>query len=213
MGSKITTEMVKELRGRTGAGVMDCFAALASCGGNQTAAEELIRKRRAAQPLESPTDGSHRAGVVHSYVHTGDRIGALVEVECTTDFAARTTEFRTFAHDLAMHVAALKPSWVSPEDAPWEEGSEDGEQIDSNRYLLLQPFIKDAGRTIGDLLAELSDRIGEPVAIRRFVRWEVGEDVPQDAAQPLQKPRGPLIAGAVMILLALAATIGLMLCA
>lgn len=211
MGSKITTEMVKDLRGKTGAGVMDCYAALASCGGDQAAAEELIRRRRAANPIESPTDGSHRAGIVHSYVHTGDRIGTLVEVECGTDFAARTGEFRTFTHDLAMHIAAMKPSWVSPEDVSWDAKGDDGE-IDSARYLLLQPFIKDATRTIGDLLAELSDRIGEPVAIRRFVRWEVGEDIRPEQPQPLDRPRGPMVAFAVVILLALAATFGLMLC-
>lgn len=210
MGSKITTEMVKELRGKTGAGVMDCFAALASSSGDQAAAEELIRKRRAANPIESPEDGSHRAGVVHSYIHAGDRIGVMVEVECGTDFAARTEEFKAFAHDLAMHVAAMKPSWISPEDVPWDAA--DDEEIDSSRYLLLQPFIKDAGRTIGELLAELSDRIGEPVAIRRFERWEVGEEIPGELPQPLNKPRGPMVAAAVVLLMALAACLGLMVC-
>jgi elongation factor Ts len=209
MGNKITTEMVKDLRSKTGAGVMDCYATLVSCSGDQTTAEELIRKRRAANPIESLGDGS-RAGVVHSYVHTGDRIGVLVEVECGTDFAARTDEFKTFTHDLAMHIAALKPSWVSPEDAPWDAMGD--EEIDSVRYLLLQPFIKDASRTIGDLLAELSDRIGEPCVIKRFVRWEVGEEVPSELPQPLDKPKGPMVATAVVILLAMAATFGLMLC-
>ena len=134
----------------------------------------------------------------------------MVEVECGTDFAARTSEFKEFAHDLAMHIAAMKPSWVSPEDAPWD--AKDDEEIDSSRYLLLQPFIRDASRTIGDLLAELSDRIGEPVAIRRFERWEVGEEIQEEPPQPLDKPRGPTVAFAVVILLGLATCFGLMLC-
>lgn len=210
MGNKITIEMVKDLRSKTGAGVMDCYATLVSCGGDQITAEELIKKRRAANLIESPTDGS-RAGIVHSYVHTGDRIGVLVEVECGTDFAAKTDEFKTFTHDLAMDIAALKPSWVSPEDTPWDAAGD--EEIDNVRYLLLQPFIKDASRTIGDLLAELSNRIGEPCVIRRFVRWEVGEEVQLELPQPLDKPRGPIVATAVVILLAMVATFCLMLCA
>jgi elongation factor Ts len=199
--------MVKDLRGKTGAGVMDCHAALAKCDGDLEAAEKLIRNDQHAQSTEIRSCG---AGVVHSYVHTGDRIGVMVEVECGTDFAARTDEFRTFVHDLAMHVAALKPSWISPEDVPWNT-SED-EEVDSSRYLILQPFIKDGSKSIGDLLAELSARIGEPVAIRRFVRWEVGEEIPPEMTQPLDKPRGPMVAAAVVILLALAATFFLMLC-
>jgi len=206
--AKITTEMVKGLRDKTGAGVMDCRTALTRCDGNQEAAEKLIGEERRAQPIETPSCG---AGVVHSYIHTGDRIGVMVEVECGTDFAARTDEFKTFAHDLAMHIAAMAPSWVSPEDAPWNTSGD--EEIDSSRYLLLQPFIRDGSKSIGDLLAELSDRIGEPVAIRRFARWEVGEEIPPEETQPLDKPRGPLVAAAVVILLALAATFFLMLCA
>lgn len=211
MDSKITTEMVKDLRSKTGAGVMDCHAALTSCGGDQAAAEELIRKRQAANPVESPNDGSCKAGAVHSYVHTGGRIGVLVEVECGTDFAARTEEFKTFAHDIAMHIAALKPLWISPEDVPWD--TKDDEEVDSARYLVLQPFIKDPSRTIGELLAELSNRIGEPVAIRRFVRWDIGEEIPSELPQPLDKPKGPIVAAAVVILMAMATTFFLMLCA
>jgi len=182
MGNKIATDMVKDLRGRTGAGVMDCYAALVSCGGDRVAAEELIRKCRGANPVEYPIDGSPKAGALHSYIHIGDRIGVLVEVECGTDFAARTVEFKTFVHDLAIHIAALKPSLVSPENVPWE-----GQ--DKARYLLLQSFVKDASRTVGDLLAELSDRIGEPVVIKRFVRWEVGEDVQAESQPQLEKVR------------------------
>lgn len=208
--TKITTEMVKNLRDKTGAGIMDCRTALASCDGDSEAAEKLITEQRRALSVEAPQ--SRGAGVVHSYIHTGDRIGVLVEVECGTDFAARTVEFKTFVHDLAMHVAALAPLWISPEDAQWNTSGDDDE-IDSSRYLLLQPFIKDGSKSIGDLLAELSDRIREPVAIRRFVRWEVGEEITLEEAQPLDKPRGPMIAAAVVILLALAATFGLMLCA
>jgi elongation factor Ts len=207
---RITAEMVKELRGRTGAGIMDCRTALAGCGGDQAAAEEVIRRNRIANLPESSDENNHGAGVIHSYIHTGSQIGVLVEVECGTDFAARTEEFKAFAHDLAIHIAAMDPLWVSPEDAPWD-GQDVG--IDDSRYLLLQPFVKDASRTIGDLLAELSDRIGEPVAIRRFIRWKVGENIPgEPESQTADKPSGLMVAGAVVILLALAATFSLMLC-
>jgi hypothetical protein len=105
----------------------------------------------------------------------------------------------------------MKPSWISPEDAGWDSG-EDGE-IDTMRYLLLQPFIKDASRTIGELLSDLSDRLGEPCSIRRFVRWEAGEEPePEPVPQPLDKPRGPMVAAAVLILAVLAAAFGLMVC-
>jgi elongation factor Ts len=134
----------------------------------------------------------------------------MVEVECGTDFAARTEEFKTFVHNLAMHIAAMKPSWISPEDAPWDAA--DDEEIDSSRYLLLQPSIKDGSQTIAELLAELSDRIGEPCAIKRFARWEIGEEVQPEPSQPLDKPRGPMVATAAIILLGLVVTFCLMLC-
>lgn len=204
---KITVEMVKDLRARTSAGIMDCRAALERSAGDPEAAEKLIAEERRTAHVEVRPCG---AGVVHAYIHAGDRIGAMVEVECGTDFAARTEEFKTFVHDLAMHVAALNPSWISPEDVPWNASGD--EEIDSSRYLLLQPFIKDGSKTIGDLLAELSDKIGEPCVVRRFARWEVGEEIQPEEAQPLDKPRGPMTAIAVLILLAMAASLGLMLC-
>jgi hypothetical protein len=105
----------------------------------------------------------------------------------------------------------MKPSWISPEDAPWNTPGD--EEIDSSRYLILQPFIKDGCLTIGDLLTELSDRIGEPCVIKRFIRWDVGDEITPEEAQPLDKPKGLMIVGAVMILLAMAATFFLMLCA
>jgi elongation factor Ts len=201
-------DMAKDLRARTGAGIMDCRSALQACGGDPAKAESLIRESRSARFVAAPSCG---VGVVHSYIHTGGRIGALVEVVCGTDFAARTEEFKAFAHDLAMHVAAMSPTWISPEDAPWD-GQKDGE-ADTARYLLLQPSVRDPSRSIGDQLAELSDRIGEPCAIRRFVRWEAGEEIAlEEPAQPLDKPRGLLAALAAVILLAIAATFGLMLC-
>jgi len=209
MGDKISTTMVKELRSKTGAGVVDCYSILRSCGGDLAVAEGIIRKRRIDNPTESTAEGT-RTGYVHSYVHIGDRIGVMVEVECGTDFAARTDEFKTFVHDLAIHIAAMKPSWVSPEDVPWED-SGSGE-IDSARYLLLQPFIKDPSRTIGELLTELSDRIGEPCIVRRFVRWEAGEEIPEETSQPLEKSKGIKIAFSVIILLALVASLILGFC-
>jgi elongation factor Ts len=204
----MTVEKIKALRARTGAGVMDCRSVLAECGGDVDAAEKLMRGRRSAKIEVGLED--MRAGAVHSYVHTGDRVGVMVEVACGTDFAARTSEFKAFAHDLAMHIAAMAPLWVSPAEAPWDSG---GDGIDDSRYLLTQPFIKDGSVTIGDLVAELSDRIGEPVAIRRFVRWEVGEGVPEPEPQPLAKPNSPKVAGAVLLLAAIAAALVAMLCA
>jgi elongation factor Ts len=202
-------EKVKDLRGKTGAGIMDCHTALTKCGGDLEAAEQLIKIERYGRPVEIRPCG---AGVIHSYIHTGDRIGVMVEVECGTDFAAKTDEFRTFVHDLAMHIAALKPSWVSPEDVTWNTTQDGDEEVDSVRYLVLQPFIKDGSKSIGDLLVELSARIGEPVSIRRFARWEIGEEIPPETTQPLDKPKGPMVAAAVVILLAIGATLFLMLC-
>jgi len=206
--SKVTIEMVKDLRSKTGSGIMDCHTALSKCAGDLEAAEKLIAEERKTLQIEARPCG---AGVIHSYIHMGGHIGVLVEVACGTDFAAKTDEFKTFVHDLAMHIAAMKPSWISPEDAPWNTPGD--EEIDSSRYLILQPFIKDGGLTIGDLLTELSDRIGEPCVIKRFIRWDVGDEITPEEAQPLDKPKGLMIVGAVMILLAMAATFFLMLCA
>jgi len=203
---KTTAEKIKILRDRTGVGVMGCCRVLNECGGDIETAEKMIRDSRTGQVPEISTGG---AGIVHSYVHTGDRVGVLVEVSCGTDFAARTDEFKTFVHDLAMHIAAMNPLWISPIEAPWDSGDGD---VDDSRYLITQPFIKDGSRTIGDLLVELSERMREPCAIRRFVRWEVGEELPEPKPQQLPKQRGPVVAAAVVLLSIVVLAVGAALC-
>lgn len=160
--------MIKALREETGAGVMDVKRALEEANGDTDRARELLRERglaAAAKRAERETS----QGVVDAYIHGGGRIGALVEVNCETDFVANTDEFRTLVRDIAMQVAAMSPQVIAPEDrTPEHEGP------DSEVCLLSQPFIKDASRTIGDLVRDAIARTGENIRIARFARFELG---------------------------------------
>jgi elongation factor Ts len=193
-------ELIKQLRESTGAGVKDCRDALEATGGDlEKAAAALREKGLAAASKRSGRET--RNGVLDLYSHGDGRVGVMVEVNCETDFVGRTKEFRTFAHEVALQVAAASPRWVRPEDIPAEVLGEEREkarqmaladskpervvdQIVAGRMdkfvadncLLRQPYIRDETRTLSDLLQEVIATTGENIAVRRFVRWAVGEE-------------------------------------
>lgn len=189
----VTTELVKELRARTGAGIMDCRRALEEAGGDIERAADLLRlKGLAAAAKRAGREASE--GLVEAYVHAGSRLGALVEVNCETDFVARTEEFRRLAKELAMQVAATSPRYLSKDEVPAEtlaeqraaiareaDGAPEAEidrrlqQWIQDVVLLEQPYIRDAGRRVADLVTEASARTGEHVRVRRFARFKLGE--------------------------------------
>lgn len=167
---EITADLVKTLRDRSGAGVMDCKKALEESEGDLEKAEEVLKNKGAAQAAKKASRATNE-GVVDAYVHIGGRIGAMVELNCETDFVARTRDFRELAHDLAMQVAATDPIYVDQSELPAES-----DQNPEEACLLQQPFIKDPARVIQDLLTELTARIGENVRVRRFSRFQLGEE-------------------------------------
>lgn len=165
----VTTEAIRELREKTGAGVMDCRRALEQSGGDMQKAIAVLQQ----QGLERAEKKSGRVasqGVIDSYLHAGGRIGALVELNCETDFVAREEGFRALAHEIAMQIAATSPEYVSEEDAPGDLSDDDKKQ----KVLLQQPFIKNERQTIGQLIIERAAKYGENVRVRRFTRFELG---------------------------------------
>jgi elongation factor Ts len=195
--AEITAALVKELRDKSGAGMMDCKKALTATGGALEQAMDELRK----QGLASAQKKSSRAtkdGGVDSYIHAGGKIGVLVEVGVETDFVSRSDPFKEFTHDLAMHVAAAAPRWVTreqvPEDVIAREKAIYAEQVKgkpenvlekivtgklekffAETCLMEQPFIKDTDRTIEQLRTDLVGVIGENVEVRRFARFQLGE--------------------------------------
>ena len=165
---EITTDMVKTLREQCGAGIMDCRNALKSTGGDMEKALEILKEKGLlkAQKKAARATGS---GLVECYIHTAGRIGAMVEINCETDFVARTDEFKDLAHSLAMQVAAMAPVCVSNENPP--EGTK---PVPDEECLLLQPYIKDPTKTIKDVIAETIAKTGENIKVRRFHRYELG---------------------------------------
>ena len=164
-----TTELIKELRGRTSAGVMDCKRALDESDGIVDKAEEILKEQGIASAAKRAGRDTDQ-GLIETYIHSGGRIGAMVEVNCETDFVARTQEFSDLAHDIAMQVAAMNPLTV-------EEGkSKSPADIeDENSSLLQQPFIKDPSKNIQDLINEIVGKLGENIRVRRFQRFSLGE--------------------------------------
>ena len=161
----ISAQAVKELREKTGAGVMDCKKALQDAGGNIDKAMEALREKGLAK--HSKLAGREVSqGLIESYIHTGGRIGALVEVNCETDFVARTPEFRTLAREVAMQVASMDPA---------EVGTLDGSQGGGNNALLDQEYIRDTSTTVQGMIDQMSGTLGEKLVIRRFVRFRVGD--------------------------------------
>ncbi|MDK2855516.1 MAG: elongation factor Ts [Bacillota bacterium] len=195
----ITAELVKALREKTGAGMMDCKRALQETDGDMEKAIEYLREKGLAAAAKR-AGRTAAEGVIEAYIHLGGKLGVLVEVNCETDFVARTPEFREFARDIAMQVAAANPQYLTREDVPAEvlnkereilraqalnEGKPEKvvdrivegrlEKFYSENCLLEQPFIKDPDKKVRDLLAEKIARIGENIVIRRFVRFQLGE--------------------------------------
>jgi elongation factor Ts len=161
-----TTELIKELREKTGAGIMECKRAIDDAVGDLARAEQLLKERGLAK-AEKKLGREANQGIVDSYIHAGGRIGALVEVNCETDFVARNEEFRALVHEIAMQVAAMNPSRISGEE-PIADGAV------GDVPLLEQPFIKDNARTIQDLVTEHIARLGENIVVRRIARFELG---------------------------------------
>lgn len=163
----VSTADVKRLREETGAGVMDSKRALEESNGDFDAAKEILRQQGIAAAAKR-ADRATGEGLVDAYIH-GDRIGALVEVQCETDFVARTDTFRELTRDIAMQVAAMNPAAVEVEDVP-----DDVVGSKEDHALLTQAFIKDGSKTIGDLIQEAIAQTGENIRIARFSRFELG---------------------------------------
>lgn len=165
---EITTAMIKDLRKQSGAGIMDCRNALVGTKGNIEKALAILKAKGLlkAQEKAERTTGQ---GLIEAYIHTAGRIGALVELNCETDFVARTDEFKDLAHCLAMQVAALAPEYVSEDEVP-----EDTDINPEEACLLLQPYIKDPDRVVKDIIIETIAKVGENIRVRRFSRYELG---------------------------------------
>jgi elongation factor Ts len=195
----ISPKQVSDLRVQTGAGMMDCKKALEEAGGDMERAVELLRKKGIAK-AEKRTGKSTSQGVVVSYIHHNGQVGVLVELNCETDFVARTDDFQQLARDIALHVASADPIGVNPEDVPAallererriaeEQVAAEGkpEQIRpkivegklkkfvAERTLTEQLFIKDDSKTVGQLIKEASGKLGEVVQVKRFARFRIGE--------------------------------------
>lgn len=198
---EITAGMVKELRQRTGAGVMACKEALEANDGDIEKAIKYLREKGTALAAKK-VGRSTNDGVISSYIHAGNRIGVLLEVNCETDFVARTEEFRQLVQDIAMQIAAKRPLYVRREDVPESEVEKERsilrtqalnegkpervvdkivegrlDKFFANVCLLEQEFIKDPDKTVGDLINEKIATIGENIVVRRFVRYELGEEI------------------------------------
>ena len=182
----ITAQMVKELRELTGAGVLDCKEALVKHDGDLERSVAYLREKGMVAAAKR-ADREAREGLIGSYVHAGSRVAGLVELNCETDFVARTEQFQELAHDLAMQVVAAKPLYMTKEGVPAEALDEEmakypGEEQDPGRLakfyeencLFEQPFIKDPSITIGELVQQKNALLGENLIVRRFVRFEVG---------------------------------------
>lgn len=201
--AEITATMVKNLREKTGAGMMECKKALTEANGNEEQAVEILRKAGLASAKKR--EGRIAAeGVVGSYIHMGGKVGVLVEVNCETDFVARSEDFQQFVKDIAMHICASEPQFVSKDEVPAEvvekereiaRGQAQADPKNANKpeniiekmvegrlskffteaVLLEQPFIKDQAITIAELVTQITAKTGEKVKIRRFTRYKMGE--------------------------------------
>jgi len=169
----VTTDMIKDLRERTGAGIMDCKRALQQADGDPAGAAAILYEQ-GYQKAEKKAEREARDGLVEVYIHTGGRIGALVELNCESDFVARTEDFKCLAHDIAMQVAATDPQYVCVEDMPQSDSDDELDPVEV--CLLSQPFIKDPQKSIQDIITETVARVRENIKVRRFARFELGKD-------------------------------------
>jgi len=172
----ITAQMVKELRERTGAGIKECKDILEQTGGNLDQAIDELRKR-GLRVSDKVAGREAKEGRIEVYVHHGARVAAMVELNCETDFVARTDDFIQLARDIAMQVAAMSPRYLRLEDVPAEDVAASGltpEQFHKETVLLMQGFIKDPSQTIEDKIKAAVAKIRENIVVRRFVRYELG---------------------------------------
>ena len=199
--AEVTAKMVKELRERSGAGIMDCKTALKEAGGDLPQAELILRKRGIAVAQKKASRAANE-GAIGTYIHPGSKLGVLVEVNCETDFVARTDDFQQLLHDVAMHIAAADPQFIRKEDIS-EEALENEKQVQRARALqegkpeqvidkiiegrmgkfyeeiclLEQPFVKDSSVTIGELITSKIAKLGENITVSRLARFKVGEAI------------------------------------
>ena len=166
----VSVDQIRQLRQNTGAGIMDCKRALEDAGGNWDEALQLLREKGFADAAKK-ADRTTGEGLIEAYIHTGGRLGALLEIDCETDFVARTAEMRVLAHDLAMQVAAM-PSTAYLDRS---EMDDDDERPPEEVCLLEQSFIKDPSRTVSDMVQEARAKLGENIRVRRFARFALGE--------------------------------------
>jgi len=203
----ISAEMVRKLREETGAGIMDCKSALAECGGDLEKARDTLRKKGLAAAAKK-AGRTASEGMIGSYIHPGAKVGVLVEINCETDFVARTPEFQGLVKDVAMHVAASSPLYVTKEEVPAAvlerekdiyraqaaaQGKPAGiaERIAEGKLkdyystfcLLEQSFVKDQAKTVGQLVQEKIALLKENIVIRRFARFKVGEEATRPATE------------------------------
>jgi len=196
---KIDAGMVKQLREKTGAGMMDCKAALTSCDGDMDEAVAFLRKKGLATAAKR-AGRAMSEGIIQPYIHMGGKLGTMVEVNCETDFVAKNEDFLAFAKNIAMHIAATDPLGITSEDVPEEilnrekeiyraqalESGKPEKIVDKiiegklskflkEQCLMNQPYVRDPDLTIADLLNELIAKIGENITIKRFVRFKIGE--------------------------------------
>ncbi len=201
----IDRSQVKELRDKTGAGVMDCKKALEKTSGNVEKAVEYLREKGIAA-AQKKTSRAAVEGIVDSYIHLGGKIGVLVEVNCETDFVARNETFQELVHDIAMQIAASNPEYISREDVPSQKVESEKkilreqakhenkpehvidkivegrmEKYFSETCLLEQPFIKDTDKTVNEVILEYVAQLGENIIIRRFSRFQTGETLQEEA--------------------------------
>lgn len=169
----VSTDKIKELRGLTGAGVMDCKKALVETEGDIEAAIQVLRERGWSK-LQEKAGKVTKEGMVDSYIHAEGKIGVLLEVNCETDFVAKNKDFRDFVHNLALHITASNPLYISEEDISQEDQFPDSTPEDD--CLLEQAYVKDPEIKVKDYLAEIAAKIGENIVIRRFVRYELGKE-------------------------------------
>lgn len=197
--TEISAVMVKQLREKTGAGIMDCKEALSESDSDTDKAIDFLRKKGLATAQKRAGRGTSE-GLIHAYIHTGGKIGVLVEMNCETDFVAKTDDFKEFTKNMAMHIAATNPVGISPEDVPQtiierekdiyraqaREMGKPEKMIDKiaegklNKFykdscLLLQPYVRDPSVSIQDVLNDLIAKIGENITINRFSRLQIGE--------------------------------------
>ena len=204
---QITAKMVKELRDKTNAGMMDCKQALAETGGDLEKAIDFLRQK-GLLTARKRAGRATKEGVVHSYIHAGGKLGVMVEVNCETDFVAKTDQFQEFAHNVAMHIAAANPICLNQESLPEEVLAKEKEiyraqalemgkpekildkivdgrvkKFYAEACLMDQPYVKDPDKSIQDLLNETVAAIGENINIRRFVRFQLGEELEGEEAE------------------------------